>query len=161
MAFLGQVATSVSRPLGHLRMRPVRRLTVLLMNFLVVQLVLVGGGAQSGLVRSGVAHAHHVAPAGAPAEDARADRVGRAAGMTAEVSHAADCPDCDTPAERSPCDAPMSPGACSTMPSCAVALAADVPAAPIWSATAARVDAVSDTTPAGPAAAPELPPPRA
>ena len=130
-------------------MRSRSRLAAVVMNLLVVQLVLAGAGTRASVAPVGEGHAGHAAA------------MQGAAGPAHGGSHEPGCPDCEAPAQRSPCDEAMSPGACSTMPACAVALAPGAPAEPLVASAHAGVAAVSDSAPAGPVAAPELPPPRA
>ncbi|HEX6060304.1 MAG TPA: hypothetical protein VFZ11_14940 [Gemmatimonadaceae bacterium] len=137
-------------------MPSLRRITALLVSLLLVQLLLGDAGAfgAAGRAESPGVHAVH-------AEHAEHAASAASASHEHDRSHLPGCPDCESPAGSSPCDAPWAPGACSTMPTCAVALAAAVPAPVLLAVTSPGVDPVTATAPPGPAIPPELPPPRA
>jgi hypothetical protein len=134
-------------------MRPLRRLAAALSSILVLQLSLPGGGAPC-------------APHGSEAPRRTSAHATHAAASGANSSHVAAVDDASRIAPRD-CDAPgrherTSPSAqCLSMTACAVA----APAAPVVGTVAGRVASLHSPEPepfrAGPAAAPELPPPRA
>lgn len=147
------------------RRSPFRRITAALSGALLLQLSLLGSGTlcpmhwADGAAAAG-AHAHAMShAAGADAMDHTSMARG-AIGTRAAV--APDSPDGPCGAGHS-CNAPWTPGACSTTAGCGAAAAAPAAIRMVAAASSQTPIAVAAAVllPRGPSYAPELPPPRA
>jgi hypothetical protein len=134
-----------------------RRVTALLVSFLLAQLTLAGTEAQCG------AHGA-VAARSASAREAHASMdMGSAARSNEAAARAGDCSDCEAPADRAPCGLPWSPGApCAQMTSCIAPMVVVGPGFALEpSRGSTQAIAAEASLAPGPASAPEPPPPRA
>lgn len=147
------------------RRSPFRRITAALSSALLLQLSLLGSGTLCPMHRGqGVsaagAHVHAMShAAGAEAMDHAA--MARA-GVGTRAAAAPDSPDGPCGDGHS-CNAPWTPGACSSMGGCGLAAAAPaaVRIAIVTSSHTPAAGAAAVLLPPGPSYAPELPPPRA